>query len=58
MENASEACLYYEPMQGGLLVSKQQSLPIVYHDVKLEAGYKIDLIVENKVSIEIEIIQM
>ncbi len=41
-------------MQAGLPVSKQRSVPVVYHDVKLEAGYRIDLFVENKVVVEIK----
>lgn len=54
LENAYEACLYYERMQAGLLVSKQHPMPVVYHDDKLEAGYRIDLFVENKVVVEIK----
>ncbi|MDP4698323.1 MAG: GxxExxY protein [Saprospiraceae bacterium] len=57
LENAYEACLYYELMQAGLLVSKQHPMPVVYHDVKLEAGYRIDLFVENKVVVEIKSVE-
>ena len=57
LENAYEACLYYELMQSGLLVSKQLPMPVVYHDFKLEAGYRIDLIVENKVIMEIQAVE-
>ena len=57
MENAYEACLYYELMQAGLLVSKQRPMPVVYRDVKLEAGYRIDLFVENKVVLEIKAVE-
>lgn len=42
LENAYEACLYYEQIQAGLLVRKQSPTPVVYHDVKLEARYRID----------------
>ncbi|GDX46357.1 hypothetical protein LBMAG24_16850 [Bacteroidota bacterium] len=58
LENAYEACLYYELMQAGLLVSKQSPMPVVYHDVKLEAGYRIDLFVENKVVVEIKAVEV
>jgi GxxExxY protein len=44
-------------MQEGLPVSKQRSVPVVYHDVKLEAGYRIDLFVENKVVVEIKAVE-
>ena len=57
LENAYEACLYYELMQAGLLVRKQRPMPVVYHDVKLEAGYRIDLFVENKVVVEIKAVE-
>jgi GxxExxY protein len=54
LENAYEECLNYELKQIGLQVEKQKSLPLVYYDVKLEAGYRIDLLVEDKVVIEIK----
>jgi len=44
-------------MQAGLPVSKQRSVPVVYHDDKLEAGYRIDLFVENKVVVEIKAVE-
>lgn len=54
LENAYEECLFYELQQAGLSVSKQKALPLVYYDVKLDAGYRIDLLVENKVVVEIK----
>jgi GxxExxY protein len=54
LENAYEECLFYELQQTGLDVSKQKALPLVYYDVKLDAGYRIDLLVENKVVVEIK----
>jgi GxxExxY protein len=54
LENAYEECLFYELQQAGLNVSKQKALPLVYYDVKLDAGYRIDLLVENKVVVEIK----
>lgn len=57
LENAYEACLYYELIQAGLLVRKQSPTPVVYHDVKLEARYRIDLFVENKVAVEIKAVE-
>ncbi len=56
LESAYEECLYYELMQAGLKVSKQKALPLVYHEVKLDIGYRIDLLVEDKVVIEIKAI--
>ncbi|MBN2571247.1 MAG: GxxExxY protein [Ignavibacteriales bacterium] len=54
LESAYEECLFYELEQAGFRVEKQKTLPLVYHDVKLDAGYRIDLLVENKVVFEIK----
>ncbi|MBI3518571.1 MAG: GxxExxY protein [Bacteroidetes bacterium] len=54
LESAYEECLYYELIKEGLKVEKQKALPLVYEEVKLEVGYRLDLIVENKVIIEIK----
>jgi GxxExxY protein len=57
LESAYEECLYYELQQNGLSVEKQKQLPLVYKEVKLEIGYRIDLLVENKVIIEIKSVE-
>jgi GxxExxY protein len=57
LESAYEECLFYELKQAGLNVEKQKSLPLVYKEVKLEAGYWMDLLVENRVVIEIKSIE-
>lgn len=57
LESAYEECLYYELQQSGLEVEKQIPLPLVYKDVKLNAGYRIDLLVENKVIVEIKSVE-
>jgi GxxExxY protein len=54
LESAYEECLYYELSHSGLRVEKQKPLPLVYKDVKMEAGYRIDLLVENQVIVEIK----
>ncbi len=56
LESAYEECLFYELAHSGLLVEKQKSLPLVYHEVKLDVGYRLDLLVENQVVIEIKAI--
>ena len=50
-------CLFYELVQYGLYVEKQKVLPIVYETITLEAGYRIDLFVENKVIIELKSVE-
>ena len=54
LENAYEECLFYEIKQGGMNVEKQKPLPLVYRDMRLEAGYRIELIVENQIIVEIK----
>ncbi len=54
LESAYEECLAYEIKKLGLLVEKQKPLPLVYEEVKLDAGYRLDLFVENKVIVEIK----
>ncbi len=54
LESAYEECLYYECRKSGLLVQKQKPLPLVYEEVHLEVGYRVDLFVENKVIVEIK----
>lgn len=54
LESAYEACLLYELRKRGLAVASQVPLPIVYESVHLEAGYRIDLIVENAIVLELK----
>lgn len=56
-ESAYEECLYYELCKQGIKVEKQKILPLIYEDVVLEAGYRIDLIVEDKLIIEIKAVK-
>ena len=57
LESSYEVCLAYELRQRGLSVQTQVALPVVYKEVKLEAGYRIDILVENKVIIEIKAVE-
>ena len=54
LESAYQECLLYELMDAGLKVQKEKPMPIVYKEVKLDHWYRIDLLVENKVVIEIK----
>lgn len=54
LESAYEECLYYELKTAGLQVDKQRILPVVYKEVNLDCGYRLDLIVEDKVIIEVK----
>jgi GxxExxY protein len=57
LESAYEESLFYEIQQTGLNVLKQIGLPLVYKEVKLDVGYRVDLLVENKVIIEVKSIE-
>ena len=54
LESAYQECLYYEIKKSGLSVQKELALPIIYKEIKLDHGYRIDLLVENKVVIELK----
>lgn len=54
LESAYEACLFYELVAIGLSVEKQRVLPVIYKSVNLDCGYRLDLIVENKVIVEVK----
>jgi GxxExxY protein len=57
LESSYLECLFYELQVAGLSVEKQKSLPLIYKEVKLDAGYRLDLIVEDKVIIEIKSVE-
>lgn len=54
LESTYEACLFYELNQKGFFVEKQKILPVKYKEIELEVGYRIDLLVENQVLIELK----
>ena len=54
LESAYETCLCYELSLNGLQIEKQKVIPISYRGIKLDAGYRLDLIVENQVIVEIK----
>ena len=54
LESSYEECLKYELLEAGFVVEQQKSLPIIYKEVKLDAGYRIDLLVNRKVVIEVK----
>ena len=57
LESAYEECLYYELIKRELYVEKQLALPLIYEEVKLEIGYRIDLRIEKKLIIEIKSVE-
>ena len=57
LESAYEACLAYELAEGGLAVERQKALPVTYRSVKVDCGYRIDLLVEGLVIVELKAVQ-
>ena len=56
-ESVYEECLFYELKKAGLKVEKQKTLPIVYEELKIENAFRLDLIVEDKVILEIKTVE-
>lgn len=57
LESAYQECLYFELKEIGLNVDKQKALPLVYKEVKLDVGYRLDLMVKNKVIVELKSVE-
>jgi len=57
LESAYQECLFYELVDKGLKVEKEKPMPIVYKEIKLDHGYRIDLLVEDKVVIEMKTVE-
>ncbi|HSG72274.1 MAG TPA: GxxExxY protein [Planctomycetaceae bacterium] len=57
LESAYEACLVYELRKRGLQVAPQVEMPLVYEEVRLDLGYRLDLLVENCVIVELIAVQ-
>jgi len=54
LESAYKECMYYKIGKSGLFVEKEKPIPLFFEEVKLECGYRIDLLVENKLVIEVK----
>jgi GxxExxY protein len=57
LESAYEACLAYELRKRGLHIETQLTLPIVYDGQRVEAGYRIDILVEHSLIIEVKAVE-
>ncbi|TKB98003.1 GxxExxY protein [Pedobacter cryotolerans] len=54
LENAYKECLYYKLCKEGFHVEKEKIMPLVFEEVKLDCGYRIDLLVEDRIVIELK----
>lgn len=57
LESAYEACLCYELTKAGLKVEQQKPIPLIYEEVKLDCGYRLDLLVEDRIIVEIKAVE-
>ena len=57
LESAYEECLAYELMQCGFKVERPKALPIIYKNIKLDAGYRLDIVVNDSVIIELKSVE-
>lgn len=57
LESAYEECLSYELLQNNLKIERQKAVPVIFKEVKLDCGYRIDILVENKVLLELKSVE-
>ena len=57
LESAYEECLFYELSKTDLLIERQKPLPLFYDTIKMEIGYRLDFLVENKLVIEVKAVE-
>ena len=57
LESAYQECLFYEITNKGVFVEKEKPMPLFYEAVKMECGYRVDLMVEGKLIIEVKSVE-
>ncbi len=57
LESAYQECLFYELSREGWKIEKEKSMPVVYDGVQLDCGYRIDLLVEDSVIVELKAVK-
>lgn len=57
LESAYEACMVYELKKSGLRVRQQHPLPLIYDEVDMQVGYRLDILVENKLIVELKAVE-
>ncbi|MFN3849053.1 MAG: GxxExxY protein [Spirosomataceae bacterium] len=58
LESAYKECLAFKLTQSGLFVEKEKPMPLVFEDVKLECGYRLDLLVNNQIVVELKSVEV
>ena len=57
LESTYKECLYYKLTKSGLFVEREKPVPLVFEDIKLECGFRIDLLVEHSIVIELKAVE-
>jgi GxxExxY protein len=57
LESAYKECLYYKIIQSGIAAEKEKSMPLIFEEVRMECGYRVDILIMNKVVIEIKSVE-
>ncbi len=57
LESAYKECLFYELISKGLYVEKERPLPLIYKEIRMDCGYRLDLLVENKIIVEVKAVE-
>jgi GxxExxY protein len=57
LESAYESCLFYELTEAGLKVEQQKPLPLIYKKVHLKCSYRLDLVVEDRIIVELKTVE-
>jgi len=57
LESAFKECLFYELFKKGLYVEKEKPLPLIYEEIRMDCGYRLDIVVENKLIVEIKAVE-
>jgi GxxExxY protein len=57
LESAYKECLCFELVKSGLVIEKEKPMPLTYQGIRMECGYRIDILVENKLVIEVKSVE-
>jgi GxxExxY protein len=57
LESAYKECLYYELLKNGLIVEKEKPMPLIYEEVRLDIGYRMDLLINDNLVIEVKSVE-
>ncbi len=57
LESSYETCLEYELLAGGLAIQRQYPVPLIYHGLRMDCGYRLDLLVEAQVVVEVKAVE-